>query len=68
MPHDNEVYPLEDTDEVCCYFCLRAGDATLYRKGEAFLAGPGHSPCDANANHLDPDAVIWPPEESAPPP
>lgn len=71
MANDNTVYPLEDGEAVTGYHCLRAGNDRRYRKGEAFLAGAGHSPCDANANyicrqHLDPDAVIWPPESQPP--
>lgn len=61
--HLNEVYDLEDNEEVHCYECLRQGCRETYGKGQAFLAGPGHSPCDGNANymcmeHLDDDAVM----------
>lgn len=60
---ENDVYDLENDEMVGCYFCMRVGDHRTYRAGEAFLAGPGHSPCDANANyicmdHLDEDAVL----------
>lgn len=65
VSYENEVYDLEDGEEVTCYFCSldnyeRQG---FYKKGEAYLAGPGHSPMDGNANyickdHLDFDAII----------
>lgn len=66
---ENEVFQLDDGDEVCCYHCLSQGDRTTHKKGEAFLAGPGHTPYNAEANyicreHLDADAVIWPCEEA----
>ena len=60
---ENVVYDIEDRDEVGCYHCIAQGCHDSYRRGEAFLAGPGHSPLDGNANyicrqHLDSDAVI----------
>lgn len=60
---ENLVFALEIGDDVCCIYCPR--DLT-YRRGEAFLAGAGHSPYDGNANyvcrdHLDSDAVIYDP-------
>lgn len=60
---ENLVFDLQLGERVCCYFCVCRDDHREYTKGEAFLAGPGHSPFDANANyvcrkHLDADAVI----------
>lgn len=60
---ENTVFDLGEDEEVGCYFCARNGIHTSYRKGQAYLAGPGHSPCDGNANfickrHLDEDAVV----------
>ena len=60
---ENIVFELEPDDEVSCVFCTRG---ETYRRGEAFLAGPGHSPYDGNANyvcrnHLDSDTVIHDP-------
>lgn len=59
----NDVFELEKDEEVHCYYCIKQRDYTVYKRGEAYLAGPGHSPCDGNANyvckhHLDEDAVI----------
>ena len=65
MLSDNTVYELGFTEEVGCYFCQKDFplNRKLYKRGEAFLAGAGHSPFNANANyickeHLDNDAVI----------
>lgn len=63
---ENEVFQLEEGQQVGCYHC---GGNETYRRGEAFLAGPGHTPYDGNANyicraHLDADAVVYPPEDS----
>ena len=60
---DNVVYHLEPDEEVACYFCQLERHHRLYKQGEAFLAGAGHSPLDGNANyvcedHLDSDAVV----------
>jgi hypothetical protein len=60
------VYHLEAGEEVHCYYCLRDRDYTLYKRGDAYLADPGHSPCDGNANficsrHLDEGAVVYEP-------
>lgn len=70
MPSDNTVYELGFTEEVECYFCQKEhfNKRNAYKRGEAFLAGAGHSPCNANANyickeHLDDDAVIEEPIE-----
>lgn len=62
-PMPSEVFELEEGEEVGCYFCMEQGDHRSYKRGEAFLAGPDHSPCDGNANyvcraHLDADAII----------
>ena len=59
----NEVYDLEENEQVGCYYCMKQNCHDSYNKGQAFLAGPGHSPCDGNANymcmdHLDGDAVL----------
>lgn len=69
MERVNEVFQLDDDDVVSCYHCTSQGDHTTYKMGQAFLAGPGHTPYDGNANyicrgHLDADAVIYPPEDS----
>lgn len=60
---ENIVFDLSEDEEVGCYFCIADGSSNSYRKGQAYLAGPAHSPCDGNANfvckdHLDADAVI----------
>lgn len=49
-----DVYDLEPDDEVSCYFCLHdsAKRHASYRKGEAFLCGADHSPCNGNANYV----------------
>ncbi len=65
-PTRTEVFHLEEGQEVHCYYCLKSNKQTLYKRGEAFLADAGHSPCDGNANficsvHLDDDAVIYEP-------
>lgn len=65
-----EVFHLDEGQEVHCYSCMRANNYALYRRGEAFLAEAGHSPCDGNANficrdHLDDDAVIYEPVATA---
>jgi hypothetical protein len=57
------VFDLEEGEEVGCYFCDQQGLTKDFKKGEAFLAGPDHSPHDGDANyicraHLDRDAVI----------
>ena len=61
----SEVMDLDDDEEVGCYFCMKspATRGKSFRKGEAFLCGPFHSPQDGNANyvcreHLDTDAVL----------
>lgn len=61
-----EVFDLEDGQVVGCYFCMKCGSHADYKKGEAFLAGPDHSPYDGNANyicidHLDDEVAL--PEE-----
>ena len=60
MSDENTVFELEPDDEVSCIFC-RGG---TFRRGEAYLAGAGHSPYNGNANyvcreHLDEDAVVY---------
>jgi len=65
MGKENTVYELaEGEQDVGCYHCIAQGCDDRYGKGQAFLAGPGHTPLDGNANyicreHLDADAVIW---------
>lgn len=59
----NIVFQLEKNEKVSCYYCMKQNNYAEYPKGEAFLAGPGHSPLDGNANyickkHLDEDAII----------
>lgn len=62
----NDVWSLDPDETVCCYYCMRDSglrDDEVYKKGEAFLCGAGHNPCDGNANyicldHLDDDAII----------
>lgn len=63
MTQENIVFDLDDDEAVACLVCQHQGIHTSYRKGEAYLAGPAHTPCDGNANfickqHLDSDAVI----------
>jgi hypothetical protein len=70
-PRRTEVFHLDEGQEVHCYYCLRANKQTVYKRGEAFLADAGHSPCDGNANficraHLEDDAVIDEPAAMAP--
>jgi hypothetical protein len=64
-----DVFQLEEGQEVHCYYCLREGNHALYKRGEAFLADAGHSPCDGNANficrrHLDDGAVVYEPNST----
>lgn len=59
-----DVFHVEAGEQVHCYYCMRRNNYRLYGRGEAFLAGPDHSPLDGNANyicraHLDDDAVIY---------
>lgn len=60
----NVVYELTKEDEGCiCYFCAFKRNHKEYERGEAYLAGPAHSPRDGNSNyicknHLDHDAAI----------
>ncbi len=61
----SQVHDLEDDDDVGCYFCMQsnATRSNSFKKGEAFLCGPEHSPRDENANyicreHLDSDAIL----------
>lgn len=61
MPAENTVFELDPGEEVCCVHCR---DGTTYRRGGAYLAGPGHTPYNANANyvcrdHLDADAMVF---------
>ncbi len=63
MSSENNVFDLEDGEEVSCLHCIALCCYTTYKKGEAFLAGPRHTPYDGNANHvcrkhLDSDAVV----------
>jgi hypothetical protein len=44
-----EAYDLEINDEVSCYYC---GPQKTYKRGEAYLCGPEHGPCDGNANYI----------------
>lgn len=60
----NTVFHLLEGERVTCYHCVRAQEDAEYGQGEAFLAGPGHSPYDGEAHHicrhhLDSDAVIY---------
>jgi len=66
LDRENTVYDLEEGEEVSCVFC-RHGET--YRRGEAYLAGPSHTPYDGSAHyvcasHLDGDAVIYVPPVS----
>ena len=66
MTYENDVSHIGKDERVCCYYCQRDNDHTEYGHGQAFLANPGHSPCDGNANyicrrHLDFDAVVYEP-------
>lgn len=59
----NTVYDLEPKEKVTCYFCMESNNYQEYGLGEAYLAGPGHSPYNGSANHvckahLAHDAVI----------
>lgn len=61
-----DVYELEPGQEVSCYYCIQDRNHAQYKRGEAFLAGPDHVPCDGNANficreHLSPRAVVYRP-------
>lgn len=64
MRAENDVYELDIGDEVCCAHCMSGThNYPTYKRGEAYLAGPGHSPYNGEANyvcreHLDKDAVI----------
>lgn len=63
MDYQKDVYDLEPGQEVGCYFCMQQGCHDRYVKGQAFLAGPDHSPYDGNANyictrHLDEDVAL----------
>ena len=69
----NDVFHLEAGETVCCYYCQKENNHATYARGEAFLANPGHSPCDGNANyicrrHLDESAVIYEPFQVKPTP
>jgi hypothetical protein len=62
----NDVFHIDKHERACCYYCQKDGVHTDYGRGEVFLANPGHSPCDGNANyicrrHLDSDAVVYEP-------
>lgn len=62
---ENAVYDLEPGETVTCHHCKDAGNSKEYSHGQAFLAGPAHSPFNGGANHickahLDADAVIHP--------
>jgi len=57
------VYVLDEDETVSCYHCIRDNNYSSYQSGEAFLAGPDHTPYDGEPhhickNHLDADAVI----------
>lgn len=59
----NPVYGLGAHERERCCVCERGGNASLYGRGEAYLAGPGHTPRDGEAHivctkHLDPDATV----------
>lgn len=67
-----DAYHLEPGEEVSCYQCAKDRNHAQYKRGEAFLVGPGHYPYDGNANyfckaHLSPDVTVWEPtfEQSA---
>lgn len=62
---ENNVYHLQEGEEVDCAHCISAKiyPYRVYTRGQAFLAGPNHTPWDGNANyicrdHLDEDATI----------
>lgn len=66
-----DAYHLEPGEEVSCYQCAKDGNHTQYKRGEAFLVGPGHYPYDGNANYfckgcLSPDVKVWEPTFSQP--
>lgn len=59
----NDVFDLDEGEEVSCYYCMQEGQISNYKRGGAYLCGPTHSPLDGNANyiclrHLDHDAVL----------
>ena len=61
----SEVMDLEEGEEVGCFFCMKdwKTQGKSFKKGEAFLCGPDHSPNDGSANyvckeHLDTDAIL----------
>lgn len=65
MTTENYALKIGYTEEVECYFCQQENNHApkSYRRGEAFLAGAGHSPFNGQANyickaHLDDDVVI----------
>lgn len=63
MNTENTVFELEEGESVGCHFCIRNQEFTQYGKGQAFLAGPSHTPHDGQAHHicrkhLDSDAEI----------
>lgn len=69
----NDVFHLEPGEKVCCHYCQRQGDHTEYERGDAFLAWPGHSPYNQDANyvcrkHLYEDDVIYEPTYPGNPP
>ncbi|MYM92405.1 hypothetical protein [Duganella vulcania] len=62
----NNAYHLTLGEEVSCYQCSKDSNYTQYKRGEAFLVGPGHHPYDGNANYfckgcLSPDVTVWEP-------
>jgi hypothetical protein len=60
---NNFIYNLEPNEHVYCYLCLQGDDHTEYGKGQAYLTGASHTPCDGNAHHiccyhLDEDVIL----------
>ena len=61
-----DAYHLEPGEEVSCYQCSKDGNHTQYKRGEAFLVGPGHYPYDGNANYfckgcMSSEVKVWEP-------
>lgn len=59
-----DAFHLNPGEEVSCYQCSKDGNHTQYKRGEAFLVGPGHAPYDGSANYfcvacLSPDFKVW---------
>lgn len=61
----NDAVDLDEGEEVGCYICMLDPHlrSHTYHRGEAFLCGPGHTPCNGDANyicmeHLDDDVTM----------